>query len=105
MGLTALLKASSGRVETSQVEMLIDLMTKVKEDLMAGPVTGLAYYNQQMVGMAEHWDEFLLSRTLKNPNIWHDRIPRGSYKLYSGTEQKSNIFRGGLGVQSGLNTW
>jgi len=72
---------------------------------MAGPVTGLAYYNQAMVSMAEHWDDFMLSRTLKQPNIWHDRIPRSSYKLFNGLVQKTNVFRGALNRQGGLSTW
>lgn len=66
---------------------------------------GLQYYNDKMISMAEHWDEFIMARSLANPNIWHDRIPRGAYKLYSGMEQKSNIFRGGLLKQAGLDTW
>lgn len=66
---------------------------------------GLAYYNQKMLTMAEHWDDFIMDRTMKNPNIWHDRIMRGSYELFSGLSQKSNIYRGGLPVQAGLSTW
>lgn len=66
---------------------------------------GLQYYNDKMLTMAEHWDEFIMDRTLKNPNIYHDRIPRGAYQLFSGLTQKSNIYRGGLPVQAGLNTW
>ncbi len=67
--------------------------------------TGLQYYHDKMVRMTEHYDDFIMARTMKQPNIWHDRIPRGAYKLYSGLEQKTNIYRGGLGVQAGLNTW
>jgi hypothetical protein len=66
---------------------------------------GLQYYNDRMLTLAEHWDEFIMDRTMKNPNIWHDRIPRGAYQLFSGLSQKSNIYRGGLPVQAGLNTW
>jgi len=66
---------------------------------------GLQYYNDKMLTMAEHWDDFILDRTLKNPNIWHDRIRRGAYKLFNGQTQKSNIYRGGLPVQAGLSTW
>jgi hypothetical protein len=66
---------------------------------------GLQYYNQKFNTMAEHWDDFLMDRVIKNPNIWHDRIPREAYDLYSGLEHKMNIFRGGLPVQAGLDTW
>ena len=69
------------------------------------PIQGLQYYNDKMLTMAEHWDSFIMDRTLKNPNIWHDRISRGAYELYSGLTQKSNIYRGGLPVQAGLGTW
>ncbi len=70
-----------------------------------GVFQGLAYYNDKMLTLAEHWDEFIMARTQKNPNIWHDRVPRGAYKLFNGLTQKSNIFRGGLPVQAGLSTW
>lgn len=66
---------------------------------------GLEHYNEDMVTMAEHWDDFLMDRVIKNPNIWHDRIPREAYELYTGLEHKMNIFRGGLPVQAGLSTW
>lgn len=69
------------------------------------PLQGLQNYNDKMVVMAEHWDEFIMNRQLTNPNIWHDRIPRGSYELFKGTSQKSNVYRGGLPVQAGLSTW
>lgn len=69
------------------------------------PVQGLQYYNQQMITMAESYDDFIMARTLKSYNFWHDRIPRGVYKNFSGMEQKTNIYRGGLMVQAGLSTW
>lgn len=70
-----------------------------------GVMQGLQYYNQKMLTLAEHWDEFIQEATLANPNVWHDRIPRGNYELFSGLTQKSNIYRGGLPVQAGLSTW
>lgn len=66
---------------------------------------GLQNYNDKMLTMAEHWDQFIMDRQLKNPSIWYDRIPRGAYELFSGLSQKSNIYRGALPVQAGLNTW
>lgn len=66
---------------------------------------GLAYYNTKFLELAEHYDEFIMARTLKNPNVWHDRIPRGAYQLFNGLDQKSNIFRGGLPVQAGVAAW
>jgi hypothetical protein len=66
---------------------------------------GLAYYNQKFITLAEHYDNFIMAATMKNPNVWHDRIARGAYQNFSGLEQKSNIYRGGLPVQAGLSTW
>ena len=66
---------------------------------------GLQAYNQKMLTMAEHWDEFIMDKSQKQPNVWHDRISRGVYPLFAGLTQKSNIFRGGLPVQAGLSTW
>lgn len=69
------------------------------------PAQGLTYYNDKFLKLAEHYDDFILARSMAHPNIWHDRIPRGAYKLYSGMEQKTNVYRGGLPVQAGLSTW
>lgn len=69
------------------------------------PVTGLQYYNDKFISLAEHWDDFMSSRQLKQPSIWADRIPRSAYKLFNGLVQKQNIFRGGLMRQGGLSTW
>lgn len=69
------------------------------------PVQGLQYYNDRMLTMAEHYDDFILQRALKNPSIWQDRIPRGSYQLFSGFDKKYNVYRGSMPVQAGLNGW
>lgn len=69
------------------------------------PMQGLIHYNDKMLTLAEHWDEFIMARSIKNPNVWHDRVPRGAYQLFNGLEQKTNIYRGGLPVQAGLSTW
>ncbi len=66
---------------------------------------GLAHYNDQMISLTEHYDQFIMSRVMKNPNIWHDLIPRGAYQLFNGLTQKTNIYRGGLPDQGGLSTW
>lgn len=66
---------------------------------------GLQFYNQKFIEVSEHFSEFIQARVMKQPNIWHDRIPRGAYKLFNGIEQKSNIFRGGLPVPEGLASW
>jgi len=68
-------------------------------------LTGLQNYNEKFIALAEHYDDFIMARTLARPSVWHDRIPRGAYKLFNGLEQKTNIYRGGIGVQAGLNTW
>jgi len=72
---------------------------------MSAPVQGLAYYNDRMISISEHYADFLQKRVIKNPNLWHDRIPRGAYPMFNGLEQKTNIYRGGLPVQAGIGTW
>ena len=37
---------------------------------------GLEFYNQKFLEISEHFSEFIQARVLKQPNIWHDRIPR-----------------------------
>lgn len=69
------------------------------------PNDSLAFYNAKFMELTEHYDEFIMARTMKHPNIWHDRIGRSAYPLYSGRTQKTNIYRGGLPVQGGLSGW
>ena len=66
---------------------------------------GLAHYNQAYATAAEHYDDFMLDRQLSQPGIWHDRVARDAYPLYSGMSQKTNIYRGGLVHQAGLKPW
>ncbi len=66
---------------------------------------GLEFYNQKFLTVAEHFSEFIQARVTKQPNIWHDRIPRGAYQLFNGLEQKTNVFLGGLPVAEGLAHW
>lgn len=66
---------------------------------------GVAYYNQKFIDTVEHYDEFIMERSIANPNIWRDRIPRGTFTLFEGLTKKTNIWRGGLGEQAGLTNW
>lgn len=73
---------------------------------MANPVEqGVASFNESFVSLAEHWDPFVSERIDRYPNFWHDRIPRGSYQLYSGLSKTRNVYRGGLMQQGGLDMW
>jgi len=69
------------------------------------PLQGFANYNDAFVTMAEHYDEFIGSYTMKQPNIWYDRISRGAYKLFNGVSPRYHTFRGGLPDQAGLSDW
>lgn len=66
---------------------------------------GVAFYNQKFIDTVEHYDEFIMERSIANPNVWRDRIPRGTFTLFEGLTKKSNIWRGGLGEQAGLTNW
>jgi len=59
----------------------------------------------KLVVMAEHFDKFIVDWEMSHPSVFRDRIPKGTFPLYQGTSQKTNIFRGTLGPQQGLNTW
>lgn len=71
------------------------------------PITsgGVVNYNQKFIDLAEHYDQFLANRARKHPNIWFDRIPKGTLTNYEGLVRKTNIFHGGLGEQAGLQNW
>lgn len=70
-----------------------------------GKNTGNAGYNHFMMQVAEHFDPFIQKKTLAQPRFWHDRIPRGSYTLFQGTNPKTFIYRGGLTTYAGLSKW
>lgn len=72
---------------------------------MAMPNLSVENFEQRLISMAEHFDEFLQIYVRSHPSIFRDRIPRGSMKLFSGLLQKTNIWHAGLGVQAGLGDW
>jgi len=59
----------------------------------------------KLLAMAEHYDQFIMAHEMANPSVWRDRLPKGTFELFNGTSQKTNIFRGTLGPQQGLNNW
>lgn len=77
------------------------------------PIVGVSYAvdsrltagHNLLVKMQEHFDPFLQDWQLENPMFWRDRIPKGTFPLFSGTSQKSYIFRGTLATQAGLAGW
>ena len=59
-----------------------------------------------LVSLAEHLaPEFIQSWEQAHPSIWRDRIPKGTFQLFSGYSQKVYIYRGTLGQQAGLTEW
>jgi len=66
---------------------------------------GVTGFNQVMMQMAEHWDPFLQKKLIEQPSFWYNRIPRGSFPNFMGTEHETRIFRGGLVEYAGLGKW
>ena len=66
---------------------------------------GLTNYNQKFIDTAEHIDTFIQNRVRRHPNIWFDRIPKGTLTMFEGLVRTTNIFHGGLGEQAGLTNW
>lgn len=62
-------------------------------------------FNHFMMQVAEHFDPFIQKKTLAQPRFWHDRVPRGSYTLFQGSNPKTFIYRGGLTTYAGLSKW
>lgn len=73
----------------------------VNQDLQNRLVPGDA----KLVQMAEHFDQFIMSHEMANPSVWRDRLPKGTFELFNGLTQKTNVFRGTLGPQQGLANW
>lgn len=70
-----------------------------------GETSANAGFNHFMMQMAEHFDPFIQKKTLAQPRFWHDRVPRGQYTLFQGTNPKTFIYRGGLTTYAGLDKW
>lgn len=62
-------------------------------------------YNQMMMTVAENFDPFMQKQEAEDPHWWINRIPRRAYRLFNGIVQQTNIYRGGLSVYSGLDSW
>ena len=62
-------------------------------------------FNHFFMQVAEHFDPFIQKKTLAQPRFWHDRIPRGQFTLFQGTDPKTFIYRGGLTTYGGLSQW
>lgn len=58
-----------------------------------------------MVGMAEHFDPFLVDWQMRHPSIFRDLLPKGTFGDFNGATQRTYVFRGSLGVQAGLADW
>ena len=59
----------------------------------------------KLLRMAENYDQFIVDWEQKHPSVLRDRIPKGTFTLFNGLSQKTNVFRGVLGPQQGLNDW
>lgn len=66
---------------------------------------GITGFNQVMMQQAEHFDPFIQRSLIDQPRFWYDRIPRGAYPNFSGVEQETRIFRGGLVKYAGTGEW
>jgi hypothetical protein len=62
-------------------------------------------FEQKLVGMSEHFDDFLQFHVAENPNVYRDRILREAYPAFQGLSQKTNIWHPGLGPQAGISDW
>ena len=66
---------------------------------------GVTGFNQVMEQLAEHWDPFIQKKLIEQPSFWYNRIPRGSFPNFEGTEHETRIFRGGLVEYAGIGKW
>lgn len=66
---------------------------------------GVAGFNQIMMQQAENFDPFIQQSLISQPRFWYDRIPRGAYENFQGSEKETRIFRGGLVDYAGIGDW
>lgn len=62
-------------------------------------------FNQLLLNLPPTFEKLIQQEVLARPRFWHDRIPRGAFKLFNGTTGETNIFRGALYKFAGLDEW
>jgi len=67
--------------------------------------TSPADYNQKFIDLVQHFDTFTSERARKHPNVFRDRIPKGSLPNFEGLTRQVNIFHGPVGEQAGLSNF
>lgn len=67
--------------------------------------TGVTGFNQVMMQQAEHFDPFIQKALIDQPRFWYERIPRGAFPNFQGSEHETRIFRGGLTEYAGIGAW
>ena len=61
--------------------------------------------DQKLIRLAEHIGEFLKDGQKKRPRVWRDLVSYGTFTPFQGDQQTTNIFRGSIGEQYGLDAW
>jgi hypothetical protein len=61
-----------------------------------------ADYNQKFIDLVQHFDTFTSERAREQPNVFRDRIPKGTLPNFEGLVRQVNIFHGPVGEQAGL---
>lgn len=62
-------------------------------------------FNQLLLNLPPTFEKLIQQEVLARPRFWHDRIPRGAFRLFNGTTGETNIFRGALYKFAGLDEW
>lgn len=62
-------------------------------------------FNHLLLNLPPTFEKLIQQEVLTRPRFWHDRIPRGAFRLFNGTTGETNIFRGALYKFAGLDEW
>ena len=62
-------------------------------------------FNQLLLNLPPTFEKLIQQEVLARPRFWHDRIPRGAFRLFNGTTGETNIFRGAMYKFAGLDEW
>ena len=65
----------------------------------------LLQVDNKLIRLGEHIGDFLRPGQLKRPNAWRDLTTYGTFLPFQGEQQTSNIYRGTIGEQVGLDGW
>lgn len=80
-------------------------VARVDPTIISASTANNGGFNHLILDLPPTFEKLIQASVLAQPRWWHDRIPRGAFKLFNGTVQETRIYRGGTLKYAGLDQW